>query len=171
MLFNYSNDPREYMYYKGDFYLNGTQVEFTGEFLENNKIDGKKMCRYGEFVRQQNFSDGVGYYFRKINPYDKEHRIDYKEFENCADGIRITAMNIEDTIKDIIRPFKLEREKTDAILYEIIKPKSDFDYPALIVLWIVYIAVMAGSLIFKQFYIIWIIVSWVFYETRRKMLD
>ena len=52
-----------------------------------------------------------------------------------------------------------------------VEKKSDFDSPVLIALWIVYILVMMGSLIFKQFYPIWPVVSYIFYEIRKGILD
>lgn len=172
MLFNTSTngDPRSFFYYKGDFYINGTEIMLTDEYINNHQFNGKKLWKYARYDHQTVYNGRVSYFFC-INKIDRSYFNSMGlNKDDYASYFVVEALDIENAIKEVTRPIKLERAETEIIKESIAKPKKDFDNPALIILWIVYIAVMIGSLIFKQFYIIWAVASFLFFKYRKEML-
>lgn len=176
MLFNTntSGDPRSFFYYKGDYYINGTEIILTDEYINNHQWNGKKLWKYAKYDHQVSYNGRVAYFFCRsrcdwlsLNGVG----LDTKTRNDYAPYFVIDALDIEGAIQEFVHAIKLEQEETEAIMEAITKPKSDFDNSALMVLWLIYIAVMVGSLIFKQFYIIWAIASLLFFKYRKEMLN
>lgn len=176
MLFNTSTngDPRSFFYYKGDYYINGTEIILTDEYINNHKWNGKKLWKYARYDHQVSYNGRTAYFFCK-SKCDWLHLnsmgLDPRAGGDYAGFFVIDALDIENAIQEFTHPIKLKREETEAIKEAIMKPKSDFDDPTLMGLWLVYIAVMVGSLIFRQFYIIWAVASMIFFKHRREMLN
>lgn len=100
------------------------------------------------------------------NPSEK-----YKEILNTTEAFfSLHAYELEYAIEEIDKPIKLAREQTEKVLDAIVTPKKDTDYPELIVMWIIYIAVMISSLIFNEFYILWIIATVIFWKLRKDII-
>ena len=175
MMFNTytSGDPRSFFYYKGDYYINGTEIILTDEYINNHQWNGLKLWKYAKYHHQTVYNGRVAYFFCRsrsdwlaLNGMGLDPRV----IDNYAAFFVIDALDIERAIKEFTKPIKLSRAETDAIKEAIVNPKSDLDNNALVALWIVYIIVMVGSLIFKQFYIIWIVASVLFFKFRKEML-
>lgn len=176
MLFNTSTngDPRSFFYYKGDYYINGTEIILKDEYINSHQWNGKKLWKYARYDHQTIYNGRVAYFFcRSRSDWLSLNGmgLDVKAKNDYAPYFVVDALDIEDAIEEFTKPIKLERSETEAILEAITKPKSDFDNPALLVLWIIYLAVMVGSLIFKQFYIIWAVASFLFLKYRKEMLN
>lgn len=175
MFFNQSTtgDPRSFMYYKGDFYINGTEIIFSDEYIKNNNVNGKKIWPYARFDHKETNVNGVTmYYFARtksswLDLY--EMGLEPKVSAEYTPFVRVEAYNVEKAIGEITHAIKLEREETEAILQKISEPKSEFDNPQVMLLWIIYIALMIGSLIFKQFYILWIIETYLFFKIKKDL--
>lgn len=183
MLFNtYTDgDPRSFMYYNGEYYIDDTKIAFKDKYIETNKSHGKKIWKYARFAYQITGNNQISYLFcidkcamhdlfemgysvEEVKTFKRDHALQ----------VILTASELEDAIEEITYPIKLSREETtavnNAIMDMIEHPKRDWDDPSLLALWVGYIAVMVGSLIFNQFYIIWAIASVVFYYIRKGML-
>lgn len=169
---NVNGDPRSFMYYNGDYYVDGTEITLTDNYMKKHKFYGKKLWKYAKFHHQTIYNNQVSYFFCAT-------RIDWLSLNGMGLDVRVandyapyfvvTAMELNEAIDDIIKPIKLSQQETDVINEALTKPKSDFDNNGLIVLWLVYIAVMVGSLMFKQFYIIWAIASFLFFKYRKEL--
>lgn len=176
MLFNTNTtgDPRSFFYFKGDYYINGTEIILTDKYINNHKFNEKKLWKYAKYDHQTKCNGRVAYFFCKSRSdwlSFNEMGIDIKEKDNYAPYFVIEAFDLEVAIEEIAHPIKLERAQTETIMNTIMEPKSDFENTSLTVLWIAYIVVMIGSLIFKQFYILWIVVSVIFFKLRKEMLS
>ena len=167
-----------YMYYNGDFYLNGTEIELSDKFIEDHeKKTGERLWKYARFYGQTN-KNGISYMFTRnkctfsdllsMGYRTVEERNDIQD--NCKPYFVLSPFELGVAIEKIVKPLKLEREQTEAVLNNIATPKSDWDYPEMCVAWIVYIVVMIGSLIFKQFYIPWIIATIIFVKYRKGIM-
>lgn len=169
-----NHDPRSFMYYNGDCYVNKTEIIFSEEFINNNTVNGKKIWPYAYFDRQETNARGVVYFFvrNKATWLDLHGMgVDPKTINDYAPYVTIEAYNIDKAIGKVTHPIKLKQQETQAIKEAMTTSKSsDFDHPILMLLWLVYIVVMAGSLIFQHFYIIWIIASYVFFQCRKEIL-
>lgn len=175
MLFNTNTtgDPRSFFYYNGDYYINGTEIILTDRYIDRNQFNGKKLWKYAKYDHQTIYNGRVAYFFCRTRSdwlsIDKEG-IDAQSINDYAPYFVIEAPFLDSAIKEIIKPIKLDHTETEAIMEAIVSPKSEFDNTGLVLLWIAYIAVMIGSLIFKQFYIIWVVVSLIFIKLRKEMI-
>jgi hypothetical protein len=169
-----TGDPRSFFYYKGDFYINGTEIILKDEYINSHKWNGKKLWKYAKY-KHQVFRDGRVAYFFCQSKADwlslNEMGIDEDVRRNYAPYFVVEALDIENLIEGFTHPIKLKRKETDAIMTSITESKSDFDNSSLMCLWIVYIAAMIASLIFNHFYILWIAASVIFFKIRKEMLE
>lgn len=180
MLFNnnVNGDPRSFMYYKGEYYINGTEVILSDDYIHHNLFDGKKIWKYARFAHQTTYN-GRNAYFFCANKMDwlslHEMGLDANVKKDYAGYFIIESYKIENIISEITKPIKLpqrEHEIVDEYISNIIEhPKTDWDFPELRVAWIIYIALMAASLIFNQFYILWIIITYFFFKWRKDIID
>ena len=176
MLFNTSTtgDPRSFFYYKGDYYINGTEIILKDEYINTHRWNGKKLWKYARYDHQTVYNGIISYFFcaSRFDWFSLGGMgLDVSIQNDYAPYFVVSALELENAIKEFTRPIKLKREETEAIIESIAKPKSDFDNSALLILWMVYIAVMVGSLIFKQFYIIWAVASFLFFKYRKEMIS
>lgn len=174
MLFksNVNGDPRSFFYYKGDFYINDTEITLKDEYIKTHRFYDKKLWKYARYDHQTVYNGCISYFFcaSKFDWLSFDCMgLDIREKANYAPYFVVPALELENAIDEITKPIKLEREKTEAVLNAIVEPKSDFDVPGLLGLWVVYIAVLIGSLIFNQFYIIWAIATFLFLKLRKEM--
>lgn len=176
MLFNTTTngDPRSFLYYKGDFYINGSEIILKDEYINSHKWNGDKLWKYARFDHQTTYNGGLAYFFCQSRSdwlsFNKLG-IDYKTRDDYAPYFVVDTLELENLIEEFSHPIKLQHEETEAILEAIVEPKRDIDNPSLMLMWLVYIAVMVGSLIFKQFYIVWGVASFLFFRYRKEMLD
>lgn len=184
MLFNtYTDgDPRSFMYYNGEYYIDGTKIALKDEFIKSRKRNGDKLLwKYARFDHQTTYKNQTAYFFcrDKFQTYELYNMGYSKEEINAckrdyAPHFVLMAWELDSAIEEVTHPIKLSKEETtavnNAIMDMIEHPKRDWDDPSLLTLWIIYIAVMVGSLIFNQFYIIWAIATVVFYYARKGML-
>lgn len=172
-----SSDPRSFMYYRGQYYINGTIIEVKDSYLNANKFDGKSIWKYARFDHKVSGQDGILYFFcianidtlslRKMNM----DRVNVKEY---AAYFTVPAWIIENVVESIVKPIKLSQAECDAIhdglLNAIEKQQSDWERPILQIAWVAYVIVLIASLIFRQFYILWIIASFIFFKFRKEVL-
>lgn len=173
---NACGDPRSFMYYKGQYYINGTVIEIADDYINTNLFNGKKFWKYVRFDRQINNCGSILYSFCavKIDILSlRAMNMDRRETNKYALYFTIPAWHIDSAIGKITKAICLTEEESNAInnslLDTIEHPKSDWSYPSLRIAWIVYIFVLIASLIFNQFYIIWIIATFVFFKWRKEV--
>ena len=170
---SYSDYIRNRFYYKGDFYLRGTKVTLSDDWINSHQFQGKKPWKYMSFDSKI-VDGGIVYFFFYSDKTDwmslEKMGLELKDKNNYALYFSIKALDIEKAIEEITKPIKLDREETEAIKQSLTEPQHDWDNNALVIAWIIYIAAMIGSLIFRQFYILWIIISIIFSQVRKDML-
>lgn len=178
MIFNTPGDFSEIMYHKGDYYSNGTEVVLTDEYINTHMFDGKKIWKYARFNDKVIRHGQTAYFFYAIKNRCLDYYrmgMDYSEINDYAPYFVIYAFDIESAIQEFTKPIKLSEEQKDAwhqaIIDSIDHPKRDWDYPELLFGWIVYIAAMVGSLMFKDFYILWLVVTYIFYRYRKGIVN
>lgn len=164
-------DPRSFFYYKGDFYINGTEIVLKDEYIKDHKWNGRKLWKYARYDHQTKYNGRISYFFTS-------HKLDWLSLNSMGIDTRsqndyaayfvVDALELENAIEEITKPIKFNRQETEKILEEIVKPKHFFDSPENVISWLVYIGVLIGSLIFKEFYIIWVIVTVVFLKFKNK---
>lgn len=178
MIFNTPGDFSEVMLHKDDYYSNGTEVMLTDKFINTHMFNGKKIWKYAKFNNKVTRNGQLAYFFyaAKISWYDfNEMGIDYSELDNYAPYFVIYAFDIENAIQEFTRPYKLSDDQKnalyDATIYNMEHPKRDWDYPEMIIAWIVYIATMIGSLIFVQYYLLHPIITYIFLKYRKGVME
>lgn len=180
MLFNNNTngDPRSFMYYNGEYYIDGTEIIVSDEYINSNTFDGRKLWKYARFHSQTKYNGKNAYYFcaTKLDVTSlRSMGIDLEARKQYAHYFIVEALDIQKAIGEITKPIKLsqrEHERIDKHISDMIEhPKKDWDYSELRVAWIIYIALMAASLIFNQFYILWIIITYFFFKWRKDIID
>ena len=176
-------DPREFMYYKGEWYINGTEIILTDDYINKHTFNGLKLWKHARFNHKTMYNNQTAYFFcRSKYSYCDLLGMGYRDVKERNACLRdyapyfvITSSELESAIESFSHPIKMSKEETEqrqkAIEYMIEHPKSDWDYPELRVLWVLYIAAMFGSLIFNQFYILWIVVSCIFFTYRGRIVN
>ena len=168
-----------YFYYKGEYYGQSTKFARKKEFVGKptpHRISKKFWSEYS-FAWQSGdryFFNPVGCRFLDLTckGYSREQAT---QIENeCSAAIALNSYELEIYIGEILTPEKkmtgfLRKQIDDAITNIIEHPKRDWDYPELLFLWILYIVLMIGSLIFKQFYLLWIVLTLGFYYIRKNI--
>lgn len=179
-----SGSHKEYMYYNGKTYLNGTKFTLNDSYIENWTYQGKKIWKYAYFSGTFNNQNGLHYYFVR----DKFTIDDVKKFTGLKPGTKefrefqmsyspvvvVRPWELSLVIEEITQPRMLseaeEKARMDAIMQFVEHPNNDWDHPEMRIAWVVYIVAMIGSLIFTQFYILWAIATWVFYKYRKGIM-
>ena len=176
MLFNTNvcGDPRSFFYYKGDFYIDGTEIMLKEEYRNKHLWNGQKLWKYARYDHQIVYNGKISYFFCQsktdwLSLYemglDRNVKFDYAPY------FVVDSFDMENLIEEFTRPIKLTRYETEAIINATKEKKSYFQNERVLVLWIVYIIAMIGSLIFKQFYFLWIALSFVFFKIRKGMIE
>ena len=157
-------DPREFMYYKDDLYMSGTEIELSDDYINTHKWNGKRLWKYAKFNNKTTYNGATAYFFN-------QNKIDWSVAGEYAPYFVISTFELEYAIEKVTKPLKLEREITNKVMEAVVTPKTDFDYPILVALWVVYIVLMIACLVFTQFYIPQAILSYIFYITRKDILN
>ena len=167
-------DPREFMYFNGEYYINGSEIVLSDEYIATHTFYGKPLWKYAKFDHKTFYNNQTAFFFcASRNDWlsfngmglDPNTRYDYAPY------FVVTVSELSSAIKEFSKPIKLSQEETEArnkAIEELItNPKSDFDYPELIIGWILYIAALVGFLIFKEFYILWAAATFIFFKYRK----
>lgn len=153
----YTNDINlRYFYFNGQSYTTGTEVELTQDYITAHSSIGNKIWRYARFVQKSYDCKTYKMMKCRYDPYSKE-RTDYILY------FTIPVHELEQAIKVIVKPVPVELVH--------INPKKDWEVDGMFILWIIYVVILFLSLIFKEFYLIWIATSFVFFNIRKKMLN
>ncbi len=179
MIFNQPGDWSEVLYYDGEYYSNGTEIMLTDEYINTHTYNGKKIWKYAYFNNKVVFPDGtVAYSFHASRTSWLDYRmmgIDYNTCRDYAPYFNIYPFQLSGAIQEFTKPITLTESQKEAVNQAIMDmiehPKTDWDYPELVIGWIVYIIAMIGSLIFTEFYIPWLIATYIFYQYRKSILN
>lgn len=175
MVFN--GDSRSFMYYKNQYYINGTIVEISDTYQNHSRFNGKKIWKYARFDHRISGPNGV-YYFFCITNIDslslRSMNVDRQAINEYASYFTVPIYMLDNAIGQIIKPIKLSQNECEAINIGLINtinnPKSDCENPELLIAWIAYVIVLIASLIFRQFYLVWIVASFIFFGWRKGVI-
>lgn len=166
---NYDYHYLDNFYYNGTLYLSGTKIALSDDWINTHQFNGKKPWKYVIF----NSRTIDGCFFSAINiDFCSLLKLgmkfeDLKNYEHC---FKISPYDLNNAIEEIIYSNALSKEQLEAVQQKLVEPQHDWDNNGLVIAWIIYIAAMVGSLIFRQFYILWIIISIIFSQVRKDML-
>lgn len=166
--------PVSLFYYKEDYYYNKTEIVLADTYIKSHKFNGKPLWKYAKFDHKIMSNGKVLYFFCRCKDdwlTLRDMGIDAKTMDEYATFFTIDAFELENAIQEILKPIKMEKEKVDKVKEAMITPKHDWDYPTLMFWWVIYIIAMIASLIFRQFYIIWGVASYLFFKYRKEILD
>ncbi|MGN1327237.1 MAG: hypothetical protein ACI4VQ_04115 [Clostridia bacterium] len=169
MFFNKSKEDKFFsnFYYNGIYYDKGTRIAFADDYIRDRLYNGKEIPKYMTFWYMIIQKDGTQKYHFAPTQIDLDKC--YNEGLNpdflyrFTNNIDINEELTNEIIEEIIDPIYLE------LIPEI--KKTDFDCPAVLVGWAIYVVLMIGSLIFKDFYCLWGLISFYFFRWRKAMLN
>ena len=178
-----NNDPREFMHFKGEWYINGTEITLTEGYMRTHKFNGKKLWKYAKFHHVTRYNGQTAYFFCKSKCFLCDLlELGYRDLESrkaveddYAPYFVVTAFELEYAIDEFVKPIKLSTRESDAIqkgIENIIdESKSDWNLPELRGAWLVYIAAMIGALLFNYFYVLWIVITFIFVAYRMGVIE
>lgn len=159
--------------YKGKYYGKGTEVTLTPHYCNTHSSkDNKKLWQYARFGNYVS-SNNTYFFSRSRCSVAELKKLGYsnsKEIEDCqwdyASFFTIPASELDAAIDQIIVPRELSERTINSIIQSerVEKERLKSQYPfALTFYWIIYLLVLFFSLIFTEFYLIWIIATVIFY--------
>ena len=169
-----SNGPGAGFYYKGDIYIKGTIIKLKDEYIKKRAVQGEKIWKYAKYMWMGDPGRFVFNYCKMDYNYDlpkmgytdpEERRRIPKEHVPI---FGISGWEMEEAIEEIVRRETLPREITEIIMENIADPKT-YETKGSGILCAIYVAVMIGSLIFNQFYIVWIVATILFLLIKKGM--
>lgn len=161
-----NNEEYRYFLHKGVYYGNGTKVIFTDNFVQNYTYNGKKIWKYAWFSHRIVVNGRSMYFFNRDKTdwsFLRQNNISQQEPQTCCPFFVIDATLIDLAIEKITYPIIVAASPKEK--------KSDWDDAQVIKMWFVYIGVLVASLVFKEFYLVWIIASILFFYWRKEKLN
>ena len=153
--------------YKQQFYMHKTRVVLSPDYIGTHANNGKKINRYAWFSHKF-WNNGECLYVFYLDR--KSQNRDANKYSPC---VKINSNDIDIAISEIVYPIV----KPDDVnirfkgLHEDLTPIKDWEVPELMIAWVVFIAFLLFTLMFKQFYLIWPIAGFVFDKIRGDMLN
>lgn len=141
--------------YNEKIYTKCTVVKPSQIFVDSYKIKGEDLWTYYRLM-DVIVKNGITYYHFQIT------RVLDCDFYKYKTSILVNQFEIDTFVGEITIPIEVEIGKDNTPFI----PKKDWEDKNMLMAWIVYIVVMIGSLIFKQFYIVWIIATIIFLKYR-----
>lgn len=161
----------EFFVYKGMAYGPKTVVTFKDSWLKtvqyNNKINSytkKPIWKEAYFCNRARIINGEVTYMFSYNITNMDKR-NYNQ-HIYEPWFVIPQSELEKAIE-----FVISRNCVPVKDIEIPKPKSDWEIEGMGALWLIYITILIGSLIFKDFIGIWAIATYVFYKIRKGLKE
>lgn len=147
--------------YNEKLYGEGTKVKVSQSYIDKHSTEEKQIWHYAEFECRTIINNEVHLYFKITDWYLAPRTINYKAF------YFVSTKDLNDFIEEIETP-PIDMEK-----YEVFIPamRKDWEVKGLMFAWVVYIAAMIGCLIFKDFWIFWIIISIIFDQYRKGKIE
>ena len=147
-------DYYKYFRFHGETYADQTVIKLKNEFCNTHTYNNEYLWPYARFSHKVIQNNIVYYMFNICNLSAGWHKY--------AGYFRLTEYQLEQAIESIINPVPI-------LIVEKAYYK-DWEVDSVVIAWIIYIAVLFFSRVFKDFYYIWIVASYVFFTTRKKML-
>lgn len=144
-------------YYKDKFYSPGTEIKLSKKYLECNTYDGMPIWPYAKYKGRVD-KNGYSYYFFTMSKLDS-----YGQWRNYAGYFTIYPFALDMAIEEILSPIVFNYEQVYDKFNNYSYTKQSISSEK-IVACIIYACVLIGSLIFKQFYLIWIIATFIFFK-------
>lgn len=159
MYYDHLTGQAQFFTYKDKIYTRDTEIKVSQSYINLHSEKNKPIWPYARFLRKY-IKDNILYYEFTTCQLDL-----FGEWSKCIGTFAIKSSELNFAIEEIILPIEVENVQT-----ALPTSKKDWEDNDMMWAWIIYIAVMVGSLIFKQFYIIWAIATIIFFNYRRKRL-
>ena len=141
-------------YYNGNFYSCGTKIKLKQKYLDTHTYNREPIWPYAKFDNKV-IRNHTTYFVFKIADIDT-----HGEWRRYSGYFLICATNLEDAIEKIISPVIINIKQNLAYCQTSEKKNNESKVFTILI----YICVLIASLIFKEFYIIWAIASFVLYK-------
>ena len=159
-MFTASRESLQVFCHKEKIYSKGTIIKVSQEYSDTHLYNEMPIWPYARFERSY-IKNGITYYvFGECN-FDS-----FAEWQKYARYFVVDTTELELMIGEIVKPIEVKNITTSNR-----EPKKDWEVEGMGVAWAAYIAALAGSLIFKEFYIAWGVISYIFFKYRKDKLN
>lgn len=160
-----------YFRYGGRTYTKETVVKLTQSYLDAHPLNfgcptsphyGEPITPLQMFCNRRDIC-GIEYYVFSPCREDRFYNLMFGYIQVHTNFLYIKASEIEDAIEEIIKP--------EPIVIVPAQKTKDWESPAIMVGWGLYILALLSSFIFKDWTTAWLIASLIFFTWRKKMKD
>lgn len=152
----------QYFRYRNVAYFTGTHVSFSDNFMTTYRYEGKPIWKYARFYKRINNT----YVFTRLTTdfwWLKEHNMNWDDYKKTCPFFILDKSLLDNAIEVIDDPIE--------VTIQALPQYKDWEVTEVMVGWVIYILVLFFSLVFKDFYIIWIAASFLFFTFRKGMLN
>ena len=153
--------------YRDTAYLRGAEVTFSDDFIKHFRHENKPIWKYARFNKRVIHSrKHVTYIFtRRLTDsgWLKDHGMTWDEYNMTCPYFIIEEPMPDDAIEEVTKG--IETSISPLPRYK------DWEVAEVMIGWVIYIAVLFFSFIFREWYIAWAAASYVFFSFRKAMLN
>lgn len=155
----------KYFPYGDKYYYNGTKVVLSNHFINNYTYKGQKIWKYAWFGHRFVVDGRNLYFFSRDNTdwyFLIQNNISQEYINQTCPYFVIEEELLDSAIECFVKPIEITPEP--------IVEKKDWQSDKVMRGWFTYALALIGSLIFKEFYVIWVIATIVFFSYRKEQL-
>lgn len=148
--------------------MHKTRVALSPDYIATHADNGQKINRYAWFSHKFWDQNGSCFYVFYLDRVGQSHIAN-----KYAPVVKILSYDIETAISEIIQGIEQPEDFQIRFkgLHEDLTPVKDTEVPELMIAWVMFIAFLLFTLVFKQFYLIWPIAGFIFDKIRRDLLN
>lgn len=151
----------DFFQYNGKLYGEKAIVKVSQSYIDKHSTEKEQIWCYARFENKTRIDNEIHYFFNITNWGFAPKKINYKAL------LFINAKELNEFIEEIETP-PIDMEKHEVFIPAM---RKDWEVKGLMFAWVVYIAAMIGCLIFKDFWIFWIIISIIFDQYRKGKIE
>ena len=149
-------DYYKYFKYRGKGYASNTKIKIKSSYINEHTYDGKNIWPYARFSNRCSQNNKIYCRFAQCNLYIRNNSNNY-----CGYFL-IPEEDIELLIDEIIYPVE--------VCIAPIRKKKDYESSEVMIGWVIVVIILTVSIIFNEWYLIWLWTIIVFCFWRNKKL-
>lgn len=145
----------------GTGYAEGTVIKLSQNYIDKQKLKtGKKLYKYARYSHTYSKNGKYEFvFFSYVSHLDDEcrHR-EYKSYYESEPHYGIPEEDIEEAIEEIVKQVTIPLVKKTK--------KKDSECEEVLLGWVLYVLALFGSLIFREWYLVWTSGTFFFFVWR-----
>lgn len=142
--------------YNGIGYASNTKIQVKQHYIDSNVYNGQRIWKYARFQNRHISGEIIYCRFSKCD-------LDlFGESDKCCGYFLVPEKDLEMLIEEIIYPIEVKLIP--------VQKKKDYESSEVMTGWVLVVLVCLISLIFKEWYLVWLCAFIIFFRWRNKKL-